>query len=82
MIVSNPANALSMDYVAQAMMPAINNAEQQLRVTIQQTSSDTSPAQLILMQKQIQEWVLLTQLQSTVVKELSDAAKSVIQKAA
>ena len=82
MMVSNPANALSIDYVSQAMLPAISNAEQLLRTTIEQTSANASPAQLIELQRQIQQWTLLTQLQSTVVKELADAAKSVIQKAA
>jgi hypothetical protein len=35
-----------------------------------------------VLQKQIQEWAMITQLQSTVVKEIADAAKSVIQKSA
>ena len=55
-----------------------------LRTTIQaQAASQTqTPSDLLVLQKQIQEWSMITQLQSTVVKELAGAAKSVIQKSA
>lgn len=79
-----PGNGLSLDYVSQTMLTAVSNAEQTLRSTIQaQAASQTqTPSDLLVLQKQIQEWAMITQLQSTVVKELADAAKSVIQKSA
>jgi len=79
-----PGNGLSLDYVSQTMLTAVTNAEQTLRTTIQaQAASQTqTPSDLLVLQKQIQEWAMITQLQSTVVKELADAAKSVIQKSA
>lgn len=79
-----PGNGLSLDYVSQSMLTAVTNAEQTLRTTIQaQAASQTqTPSDLLVLQKQIQEWSMITQLQSTVVKELADAAKSVIQKSA
>lgn len=79
-----PGNGLSLDYVSQTMLTAVSNAEQTLRTTIQtQAASQTqTPSDLLVLQKQIQEWAMITQLQSTVVKELADAAKSVIQKSA
>lgn len=79
-----PGNGLSLDYVSQTMLTAVNKAESTLRATIQeQAASQTqTPSDLLVLQKQIQEWAMITQLQSTVVKELADAAKSVIQKSA
>lgn len=66
------------------MLTAVQSAEQTLRNTIQQqaASQTQTPSGLLVLQKQIQEWAMITQLQSTVVKELADAAKSVIQKSA
>jgi type III secretion protein F len=66
------------------MLTAVQSAEQTLRNTIQQqaASQTQTPSDLLVLQKQIQEWAMITQLQSTVVKELADAAKSVIQKSA
>lgn len=77
-------NGLSVDYVSQTMLTAVQSAEQTLRNTIQQqaASQTQTPSDLLVLQKQIQEWAMITQLQSTVVKELADAAKSVIQKSA
>ncbi|MFM7569382.1 MAG: EscF/YscF/HrpA family type III secretion system needle major subunit [Betaproteobacteria bacterium] len=79
-----PGNGLSVDYVSQTMLTAVQSAEQTLRNTIQQqaASQTQTPSDLLVLQKQIQEWAMITQLQSTVVKELADAAKSVIQKSA
>jgi len=79
-----PGNGLSVDYFSQTMMTAVQSAEQTLRNTIQQqaASQTQTPSDLLILQKQIQEWAMITQLQSTVVKELADAAKSVIQKSA
>ncbi len=81
---SLPGSGLSLDYVSQTMLTAVSNAEQTLRATIQQqaASQTQTPSDLLVLQKQIQEWAMITQLQSTVVKELADAAKSVIQKSA
>ncbi len=79
-----PGSGLSVDSVSQTMLTAVSNAEQSLRTTLQaQAASNTqTPTDLLVLQKQIQEWAMITQLQSTVVKEIADAAKSVIQKSA
>jgi type III secretion protein F len=79
-----PGSGISVDSVSQTMLTAVSNAEQSLRTTLQaQAASNTqTPTDLLVLQKQIQEWAMITQLQSTVVKEIADAAKSVIQKSA
>lgn len=79
-----PGSGISLDSVSQTMLAAVSNAEQSLRTTLQTqaASSTQTPTDLLVLQKQIQEWAMITQLQSTVVKEIADAAKSVIQKSA
>jgi type III secretion protein F len=79
-----PGSGISLDSVSQTMLTAVSNAEQSLRTTLQTqaASSTQTPTDLLVLQKQIQEWAMITQLQSTVVKEIADAAKSVIQKSA
>ena len=55
--------------------------ETELRQTL--TNLDNPSTQdLLLMQQQVQQWSMFTQIQSTVVKELADAMKGVIQKSA
>lgn len=55
--------------------------ESELRQTL--TNLDNPSTQdLLLMQQQVQQWSMFTQIQSTVVKELADAMKGVIQKSA
>ncbi|MFC7557599.1 EscF/YscF/HrpA family type III secretion system needle major subunit [Pseudoroseomonas wenyumeiae] len=44
-------------------------------------SSSPSTAELLAMQQQVQQWSMLTQTQSTIVKELSDTLKGIVQKA-
>lgn len=53
-----------------------------LRDTISGLGDSASTGDLLVLQQRMQEWTMFTQLQSTVVKELSDAMKGIIQKAA
>lgn len=56
--------------------------EANLKRTLSGLGENASTSDLLLMQKEIQEWGLFTQIQSTIVKEVSEAMKGVIQKAA
>ncbi|RKK03219.1 type III secretion protein [Pseudoroseomonas wenyumeiae] len=44
-------------------------------------SSSPSTAEMLALQQQVQQWSMLTQTQSTIVKELSDTLKGIVQKA-
>lgn len=56
--------------------------EAALKETIGGLGESPSTSDMLNMQQQIQQWSMFTQIQSTIVKELSDAMKGVIQKAA
>lgn len=56
--------------------------EADLQRTISNLGDSPTTADLLGLQQQIQQWTMFTQIQSTVVKEVADAMKGVIQKAA
>ena len=55
------------------------NAE--LRNLIGSLGENPSTADLLALQQQVQQWTLTTQVQSTVIKEVADALKGIVQKA-
>ena len=56
--------------------------EADLQSTISGLGDSPSTGDLLSLQQQVQQWTMFTQIQSTIVKEVSDAMKGVIQKAA
>lgn len=55
--------------------------EAELKQTLGQLK-EPSTQDLLRMQQEVQQWSMFTQIQSTVVKEVAEAMKGVIQKAA
>ena len=55
--------------------------EAELKQTLSQLEEPTTQ-DLLQMQQEVQQWSMFTQIQSTIVKEVADAMKGVIQKAA
>ena len=56
--------------------------EADLQSTISGLGDSPSTGDLLSLQQQVQQWTMFTQIQSTIVKEVSEAMKGVIQKAA
>ncbi|MGV3678134.1 EscF/YscF/HrpA family type III secretion system needle major subunit [Acidovorax sp.] len=56
--------------------------EAELQSTITSMDDSATTTDLLKLQQQIQQWTMFTQIQSTVVKEVADTMKGVIQKAA
>lgn len=56
-------------------------ARQDELATFTSTMNPNSTSDLLKMQQMMQEWTMLTQLQSTLVKDIGDALKGIIQKA-
>ncbi len=48
--------------------------------SLQAGGDTTSTSDMLKMQQKMQEWSMLTQLQSTIIKELGDALKGIVQK--
>ena len=56
--------------------------EADLQNTINNLGDSPSTGDLLGLLQQVQQWTMFTQIQSTIVKEVSEAMKGVIQKAA
>lgn len=55
--------------------------EAELKQTLSQLQEPTTQ-DLLRMQQEVQQWSMFTQIQSTIVKEVAEAMKGVIQKSA
>jgi len=66
-------------------MAAYSAREQDLRTsvtTLRAKGADVSNVDLLDLQTKVQQWSLMSSLQSTLTKELGDAMKGIVQKAA
>jgi type III secretion protein F len=72
---------LTFDYINSTVASAVRSKEQDLLNQIGGLSTNPTTQDLLLLQQQVQQWTMMTQIQSTLVKEVSDAMKGVIQKA-
>ena len=77
-------SGLTFNDIASSMGKASASVETSLRnkITSIQNSENVTSADMLSLQADMQQWTMMTQIQSTVVKELGDTMKGVIQKAA
>ena len=77
-------NGLNFEVVNSSIYNAVQAREAKLRTRIEEIGQDENPGSLdlLMMQQEIQQWSMMIQIQSTIVKELSDSMKGIIQKAA
>ncbi len=81
----NTQSSISIGFINSTVMQAYVGREQALRKSIsdlQAKGGDVSNLDMISLQQSVQEWSLASQVLSTLAKEISDAMKGVIQKAA
>jgi type III secretion protein F len=71
---------LTIDDIDKRMAGNIKRSEATLIDTM--TNQSSTPEGLLRMQKSLSEYTMTIQLQSTLVKELSDTLKSILQKTA
>jgi type III secretion protein F len=71
---------LTFDYINSTVYNVVQNREQALLSQIGALGNNPTTAELLSMQQQVQQWTMLTQIQSTVVKEVGDALKGIVQK--
>lgn len=76
------AQGITFDSIAGSMGKVGLARETELKTTIEGMGPEASTLDLLKLQQQMQQWTMFTQIQSTVVKEVADAMKGVIQKAA
>lgn len=76
--VNNPS--ITIDYINNTVAVAVGNKEAALRTSISQMGDSPSTGDLLGLQQAVTQWTMMTQIQSTLVKEISDACKGIIQK--
>lgn len=81
MVVTPTSSGLTFDYINNSVANAVRSKESQLLDQIGKLGEAPTTTDLLNLQQQIQQWTMMTQIQSTLVKEISDAMKGVIQKA-
>lgn len=75
------SGGLTFDFINSSVANVVQSREAALRTQISSLGTNPTSADLLNLQQQIQQWTMMTQVQSTLVKEVSDAMKGVIQKA-
>mgnify|MGYP006185614185 CR=1 FL=1 len=76
------SGTLSLDYITNVGLNSVDAFENQIKAKFDQTrGTDVSTTTMLELQSMTQKWSLLTQIQSTLIKEVSDAMKGVVQKA-
>ncbi|WP_142848259.1 EscF/YscF/HrpA family type III secretion system needle major subunit [Telmatospirillum sp. J64-1] len=71
--------ALTFDTINQTIGRTMQVRQDEL-ASFTQSMNPESTTDLLRMQQMMQEWTMVTQLQSTMVKEIGDALKGIIQK--
>lgn len=71
--------ALTFDNINNTVGQTLQVHQRELE-TFTSSMDPTNTADLLKMQQMMQEWTMLTQLQSTLVKDIGDALKGIIQK--
>ncbi|WP_159910913.1 EscF/YscF/HrpA family type III secretion system needle major subunit [Pantoea sp. 18069] len=78
----NNTTGLTFNAISSTIAQVTSSREASLKATLSEMGDSPSTADMLKMQQEVQQWSMFTQIQSTIVKELSDALKGVIQKAA
>lgn len=68
----------SFDNVTTTMQPFMDKTETNLRTVLEKGGDSTQD--LLAMQQAVTKWTLTVQMQTTIVKEVGDAMKGIIQK--
>lgn len=74
-------SGLTFEYLGNTVANAVKKKEDDVLSTISKMGENPSTGDLLMMQQRVQQWTMMVQIQSTLVKEVSDAMKGVIQKA-
>ena len=74
-------SGLNYDFINNSISKVVQSREADLKTQISKLGDNPTTSDLLNMQQQLQQWTMTTQIQSTLVKEISDAMKGIIQKA-
>ncbi|MCY0387263.1 type III secretion protein [Robbsia sp. Bb-Pol-6] len=75
------SGGITFDSVSTSMTSALSSAESNISSLLSTAGNSTSTTDLLALQVAIQKWTLIGSVQSTLVKDLGDSLKGIIQKA-
>ncbi|MES2772348.1 MAG: EscF/YscF/HrpA family type III secretion system needle major subunit [Pseudomonadota bacterium] len=79
---SSAPDNFTLESIYDNLLPKMKKSEGEIRSLLNTMGSTEMTSQdLILTQAKLQEWTLKGQLSSTLIKEISDTLKSIVQKA-
>jgi type III secretion protein F len=79
---TSSSGTLSLDDISNVGLNAVDAYETAIKAKFDQTrGTEVSTTTMLELQSMTQKWSLMTQIQSTLIKEISDAMKGVVQKA-
>jgi type III secretion protein F len=76
-----PTNTLKYGDINDAILTNIDDGEGNLKAQIQKLGPNPSTMDTLVLQQGIQQWSMLCELQSTVVKTISETMKSIVRNA-
>ncbi|HSW03472.1 EscF/YscF/HrpA family type III secretion system needle major subunit [Aquabacterium sp.] len=79
--IASSTAGLNFDFLNGSIAKVVQTKESDLRTLIGSMGDNPTTADLLSLQQQVQQWTLTTQVQSTVIKEVADALKGIVQKA-
>lgn len=71
---------LTFDSINSTVSKVAASREAALKKTLSEMGDSPSTGDLLKMQQEVQQWSMFTQIQSTLVKEVSDTIKGILQK--
>ncbi|MFY0478495.1 EscF/YscF/HrpA family type III secretion system needle major subunit [Achromobacter marplatensis] len=80
----NGSSSLSFNYINETIFTGMKAQEDKLKTTLAGLGAtgdgNLNPTQLLQVQQQVQQWTMMTEIQSTMAKQLADSMKGIIQK--
>ena len=75
--------SITFDSISSVIGTTSQRVESTLKTKIAEIGASPNPSStdMLALQQQLQQWSMFTQIQSTLVKDLGDALKGIIQKA-
>ena len=73
-------SSFNFDTINSTVANVVQQVESDLKTKIQNTKAEAGTAEFLELQREVSKWSIMTSVQSTLVKELGDAIKGVIQK--
>ena len=71
---------LTFNSISSTISQVAASREASLKKTLSEMGDSPSTGDLLKVQQEVQQWSMFTQIQSTLVKEVGDILKSIIQK--